>query len=85
MEADEIADETAREQVRRRVADQLAARLGPLWRTRMARALGMPPSSVSRLFRPPAGRTDAPGPALQALAEALQIIPDDQLPPRWHL
>ena len=84
MAPPEIPDATARDQTRRRVAARLEARLGPRWRSRLARALAMPQPSVSRIFSPPAGRTDAPSATLQALAEALQAIPDHKLPPRWR-
>lgn len=84
MASPDLSDAAARDQIRATVAAQLEARLGRHWRARLARALGMPASSVSRMFHPTGTRTDAPSPALQALAETLQLIPDHKLPPRWR-
>jgi hypothetical protein len=56
---------------RKKTAKLLEIALGPQWRTALARGLHMPASSVSRMFNPPKGRSDAPSETMLALAELL--------------
>lgn len=66
---------------RKRTAKLLEQALGPQWRTALAEALNMPKSSVSRMFSPPKGRTDAPSETMLAMAELLAAATEK--PKRW--
>lgn len=70
--------------LRARVAADFAAALGPHWKSKLAAALGLRLSNVSRMFAPPVGRTDKPSPSMAALAELLRDMPADKRPARWR-
>lgn len=81
-----IGDEAGakdRAALRASVAADFEAALGPTWRSRLARALGVPTQRVVRWFSPPKGRDDAPPRTLVVLAELLRATPERHRPARW--